>query len=310
MRVATAKMNNTDDLSGRQFGRLTVIRKSDRERHWICICQCGSETCVRKDHLINGDTLSCGCFNQENRFSIKKSIVGKRFGRLVVVEQRPYQVVIAMCDCGNEKITTRTLLTTGDTKSCGCYNREASSQRNFIDIKGKSFGRLTAIKVHGRNKSNKILWECLCICGNTTNVLSGSLVGGYTRSCGCLARETAIITNTTHGMSKTREYRKAIKVIRRERQKKLDSLWTTEMEMLLSSTFPKCVICGSPDNLETDHVNPLSSGYGLKPGNAVKLCHTCNVHKSYLPLSSLPEDKRDKIIVAANLFNNVWKFRK
>jgi hypothetical protein len=31
-----------------------------------------------------------------------------------------------------------------------------------FDISGKRFGRLIAIMENGRNKDNRVVWECLC----------------------------------------------------------------------------------------------------------------------------------------------------
>lgn len=35
-----------------------------------------------------------------------------------------------------------------------------------IDMTGKRFGKFTVIKKAGHSKYGKILWECLCDCGN------------------------------------------------------------------------------------------------------------------------------------------------
>lgn len=63
-----------EDLSGRRFGRLIVLRESDpstpmpsgkRERRWLCLCDCGKEKIVRQENLIAGRTTSCGCYASE-----------------------------------------------------------------------------------------------------------------------------------------------------------------------------------------------------------------------------------------------------
>lgn len=60
------------------------------------------------------------------------------------------------------------------------------------DLRGQHFGRLTAIKPVGYNKSNgNILWQCPCSCGNQPVVDAYLLRSGRTRSCGCLRRENA-----------------------------------------------------------------------------------------------------------------------
>ena len=59
------------DLTGRKFGRLTVIRMTDerRSRHvvWECLCDCGNRHFVPSNSLLSGKTKSCGCFMIESR---------------------------------------------------------------------------------------------------------------------------------------------------------------------------------------------------------------------------------------------------
>ena len=62
------------------------------------------------------------------------SVVGKRFGRLVVLEQyynpeKKRGYCLTTCDCGKEKRASRSDLVTGHVKSCGCYNSELSTKR-------------------------------------------------------------------------------------------------------------------------------------------------------------------------------------
>ena len=61
------------------------------------------------------------------------------------------------------------------------------------DLTGQRFGRLIVIRM-GDDKytpSGKriITWDCICDCGNTTNVRSAHLTSGHTWSCGCAHRE-------------------------------------------------------------------------------------------------------------------------
>lgn len=80
-----------------------------------------------------------------------------------------------------------------------------SKERAFVDLTGRRFGRLLVLKVAGKDKQNKRVWECLCDCGNLTIVRGSTLVEGKTRSCGCYGRERAIetlaVASITHGKS-------------------------------------------------------------------------------------------------------------
>ncbi len=62
------------DLTGRRFGRLTVIRQTGVYRApkarksaaiWLCRCDCGTEIRARADQLRQGEVKSCGCLRDE-----------------------------------------------------------------------------------------------------------------------------------------------------------------------------------------------------------------------------------------------------
>lgn len=75
-----------------------------------------------------------------------------------------------------------------------------------LDIKGKKFGYLTAIKPSFVRDDNTY-WECLCVCGKTSFPARSSLIAGYSKSCGCKRVEQFIYRNTSHGLSKTKIYK-------------------------------------------------------------------------------------------------------
>lgn len=56
------------DLTGRRFGRLTVLAPADRIGRytaWLCRCECGRETVVTTRKLRGGNTRSCGCLKPD-----------------------------------------------------------------------------------------------------------------------------------------------------------------------------------------------------------------------------------------------------
>lgn len=65
----------------------------------------------------------------------------------------------------------------------------------LVDRTGQRFGRLVVVEQLGRTASKKVLWKCICDCGNETKTDSGSLVTGNTTSCGCALKEAI----TKHG---------------------------------------------------------------------------------------------------------------
>lgn len=57
------------DLTGQQFGRLTVLHEDGQttknEIRWACRCECGGSKTVRAGHLKHGTVTSCGCYRRE-----------------------------------------------------------------------------------------------------------------------------------------------------------------------------------------------------------------------------------------------------
>jgi hypothetical protein len=57
-----------DDLTGRRFGKLTVVKLSEKKGlhpEWDCICDCGKPTTASATNLKQGNTASCSCLQKE-----------------------------------------------------------------------------------------------------------------------------------------------------------------------------------------------------------------------------------------------------
>lgn len=59
-----------------------------------------------------------------------------------------------------------------------------------IDIRGKWFGMLYALRPVGSSGGRGTVWYCLCRCGGNKKVIAGLLRSGHIKSCGCMARES------------------------------------------------------------------------------------------------------------------------
>lgn len=70
----------------------------------------------------------------------------------------------------------------------------------LVDRTGQRFGKLVVLERNGTNTLKKVLWRCRCDCGNTLDVVAGSLVTGNTTSCGCIPK------NFKHGGCKKSSY--------------------------------------------------------------------------------------------------------
>lgn len=132
-----ASKREVEDLTGRQFGELTAIRRVENDKGnkvcWLCRCSCGKELVVQALRLKSGHTRSCGCKRYGSAYN-KRDLTGQQFGRLTVlyrlVGKTRYQKAIwhCRCDCGNEVDVYSGSLVRGQTQSCGCWNREQSAK--------------------------------------------------------------------------------------------------------------------------------------------------------------------------------------
>ena len=191
------------DLTGQKFGRLTVVKRVDNTRtgsgesrtRWLCKCDCGVEKEMPTRSLLHDNVKSCGCLKIEARHKRKKNLLGKRYGRLLVMDssesrQKPSGGIISMwrckCDCGNECVVSGEHLRSGHTSSCGCLQSERTSDANKAELAGKRFGKLFVLGRTGKDKSGSYLWRCKCECGNEYLASSYALASGHTRSCGCI----------------------------------------------------------------------------------------------------------------------------
>ena len=131
------------DLTGKRFGRLTVIRYDHSEHdgaHWLCKCDCGTEKVIAGYLLRRGSTKSCGCLRSDasreaRKARPRKDLTGQRFGRLVVLgladvpDRKGFIFWRVKCDCGMEKVIMQNNFIYGQTRSCGCLANEMRAAR-------------------------------------------------------------------------------------------------------------------------------------------------------------------------------------
>ena len=76
------------------------------------------------------------------------------------------------------------------------------------DFVGQKYGRLVILSKPERvGKTSNYMMKCLCDCGVIRDFRRGDVVSGKSKSCGCLNQDTLVERITTHGKSKTFEYR-------------------------------------------------------------------------------------------------------
>jgi hypothetical protein len=143
-------MGKLIDLTGMQFGKLTVMRREgtkNGQATWLCQCECEKETVVTGSNLRNNHTTTCGSSVCRG---LVENLLGQTFGKLKVVERsgskNNYAAWLCQCTCGKTVIVRSNALKSYHTKSCGsvsCGGKRSEDLTNCI------FGKLTVVEKAG-----------------------------------------------------------------------------------------------------------------------------------------------------------------
>lgn len=206
------------DLVGKKYGKLTVISRAENNKNgntmWLCDCDCGGEKVALGYDLTHGRTTTCGCGSTGKPSHNRISLIGRKYGRLTVKslnDDRSQNGILywnCVCDCGKKVVMSGGNLKSKENPShSGCPFRKRPY--NFKDLSGKRFGRLVVLTLSNKRDSNgRLLWECICDCGNKKTTTSDSLNSGHVKSCGCMLMEQRKkAKKITHGMTNTRIYK-------------------------------------------------------------------------------------------------------
>lgn len=173
-------MGKLIDLTGKQFDRLTVLKRAeknttDNKPQWECKCSCGNPNIiiVAGGHLRSGHTKSCGCIQKEAaRKTNFKNITGQKFGELIALKniysnKNGSAIWKCKCVCGNEIEVRGADLRNGHTQSCGCTNSRGENkiirllldnhfnfqtQKTFLNCKFEDSGALAKFDFYINNK--------------------------------------------------------------------------------------------------------------------------------------------------------------
>jgi hypothetical protein len=156
--------SKTNDLTGRRFGRLTVLEISDKHikpsgqkcNMWKCKCDCGVIKTVWATSLSSGETLSCGCLRDE------KSIEASTTHGLSKFEHAEYKTWLSMKSrCNNQNNNDYKNYGGRGIKVCDKWSGEMGF-KNFIDDMGKRPGSnysLDRINVDGNYEPTNCKWS-------------------------------------------------------------------------------------------------------------------------------------------------------
>lgn len=189
--------------------------KNNKQRKifYKCKCSCGTICSIDKYRLEKGKVKSCGCLTKHKSPNNFKSLVGEKFGNLLVMsidrekmneynkDSRCFRTFYkCKCDCGNKTTVEASHLKSKKTISCGCIRKQALAIKKPINLVGDTYGRLIVLNLD-KNRSSKYrkYWICRCQCGNIKSISAGKLRSGSTVSCGCYAKYLASISGTKLG---------------------------------------------------------------------------------------------------------------
>ena len=160
---------------------LEKFREKDHTKYW-CICPiCGEKFSMKAETV--GKACQCKKCNAKSRII---DLAGQRFGRLVAIEHAGRVVNKSgnrttlwrcKCDCGNETIVRYPLLVSGNTCSCGCWEREnkermvSIAHANNLKSASAEFGN---VESHPLRK----IWKSMLMRCNNPNVIGYKHYGG------------------------------------------------------------------------------------------------------------------------------------
>jgi hypothetical protein len=89
-----------NDLEGKIFGKLTVIKESKNEKGkkvWLCKCECGNTHTASGSDLTSGHTRSCGCLRKESKVGYQifdEYVIGTTFnGDTFSISIQDYELI-------------------------------------------------------------------------------------------------------------------------------------------------------------------------------------------------------------------------
>lgn len=199
---------------GMRLGSLTVeeylgsIKKgSTSYGQFLTRCDCGEARIVSTKELTQKRVYACKKCTHKNKLkgaydSLKvnaeespksniapEQMLGKTYNMLTPIEivAKPQDGpgndrsvwLRCVCECGKEIIVRKSNIVNNITTSCGCKKR-----KNLVGLK---VGKLQVLRESGqRSSSRRVIYECLCDCGNICYVPTDKLTAKKPQaSCGC-----------------------------------------------------------------------------------------------------------------------------
>ena len=188
------------DLTGQRFGRLTVLRRYEKNSSqgkplWLCECDCGNETVAAGYSLKSGNTKSCGCYKTEHPGHTKHSGCGTRLYRIYKnIKQRCYNAKspiyryygargIVMCDEWENSFEAF---------------RDWAYSNGYRDTDKRSEYTIDRIDVTGNYCPDNCRWVSQKVQTRNTQRTRYATCNGVTKSIGEWAEEWGVPYNTVY----------------------------------------------------------------------------------------------------------------
>jgi hypothetical protein len=164
-----------------------------------------------------------------------------------------------------------------------------------IDLKGKRFGRLVAIRLAEPREDGFSRWICKCDCGQEATPLQSNLRRGKTRSCGCANRRPpghagfVQLFNFYKRAARKRgkEWKLTKAQFRKLTQGNCEYCSAEPMQVSVSSN-PRLTPAGRQNTIYLyNGIDRVDNELGYLPDNCVSCCKVCNQIKMQFPLSDL-----------------------
>lgn len=117
-------------------------------------------------------------------------LIGQKINKWTILEiiiTNKHAQAICECECGTIKPVWVQNILHNASKDCGCGRKSYLKEKGTKNLVGQRFGKLTVVELlEESNKFHRRQYRCKCDCGNEIVTSSICLIGGHTKSCGCL----------------------------------------------------------------------------------------------------------------------------
>lgn len=128
-----------------EIGIFKTERRTRKTERWLCQCDCGTIRELNAAYVMRGDSQSCGCFAAELASRHILDLKGRRFGKLIVIEESHRGRGVhwkILCDCGVLKTAASGDLVAGRCRSCGCGRNNTDRIQSIDEDTTQGFKRL------------------------------------------------------------------------------------------------------------------------------------------------------------------------